>query len=104
LKEKFGDAISQLEKGPQKFDTSALGDIAKKYGIDTFSDINDLQEQINKKFEQNSDKLIKTGFKPKFSVEDAIKEFREKYLNHEILINEKCNNVKWMKKLGLNNG
>ena len=55
-------------------------------------------------YRQNSDKLIKTGFKPKFGVEDAIKEFKEKYIKNEILINDKCNTVKWMKKIGLNNG
>ena len=71
LKDKFKDALSVLEAGPAAFDTSALGDVAKKYGIDTFSDINDLQAQINEKFEKNSDKL------------SEFKEDRKKYIKSE---------------------
>lgn len=71
LKNQFKDAISALEAGPALFDTSALGDMAKKYGIDTFSDINDLQKQINEKFENNSDKLYE------------FKEDRKKYIKKE---------------------
>jgi len=55
-------------------------------------------------YRQNSDKLLRTGFKQKFGVKEAIIEIKKKYLKNEILINEKCNTVNWMKKIGLNNG
>ena len=55
-------------------------------------------------YRQNSDKLLKTGFKRKFGVKEAIIEIKDKYFNDKILINEKCNTVKWMKKIGLSNG
>lgn len=59
LKLQFKDALSALEAGPTVFDTSALGDMAKKYGIDTFTNINNLQSQINEKFKDNSDEISK---------------------------------------------
>ena len=49
-------------------------------------------------YRQNSDKLLKTGFRPLFSVEDAIIEIKEKFQNKKILIDDKCHTVKWMKK------
>ena len=55
-------------------------------------------------YRQNSDKLLRTGFKQKFGVKEAIIEIKKKYFKNEILINEKCNTVNWMKKIGLNNG
>ncbi len=55
-------------------------------------------------YRQDSQKLLKTGFKLKHSVESAILDIKEKYENNQILMNEKCNTVKWMKKIGLGNG
>lgn len=49
-------------------------------------------------YRQNSDKLLKTGFKPSYSVEDAIKEIKKKFKNGQILIDNRCLTVKWMKK------
>lgn len=55
-------------------------------------------------YRQDSQKLLKTGFELKYSVESAILDIKEKYENNQILMNEKCNTVKWMKKIGLGNG
>tara|TARA_B100001121_G_scaffold303806_1_gene318282 strand:- start:5653 stop:6603 length:951 start_codon:yes stop_codon:yes gene_type:complete len=55
-------------------------------------------------YRQDSQKLLKTGFELKHSVESAILDIKEKYENNQILMNEKCNTVKWMKKIGLGNG
>ena len=49
-------------------------------------------------YRQNSDKLLNTGFKPRFSVEDAIIEIIERYKKNKLNINDKCHTVKWMKK------
>ena len=55
-------------------------------------------------YRQDSAKLLKTGFKPSSSVENAILEIKNKYENNEIILDEKCNTVKWMKKIGLDHG
>ena len=52
-------------------------------------------------YRQNSNKLIETGFKPDYSVENAILEIKKNFEENKILINEKCNTVKWMKKLNI---
>jgi nucleoside-diphosphate-sugar epimerase len=87
------------------FENLKIIDIAKlvqKYipsKIKIFKNFNDPRS-----YRQNSDKLLRTGFKQKFGVKEAIIEVKKKYLKNEILINEKCNTVNWMKKIGLNNG
>ena len=55
-------------------------------------------------YRQCSEKLLKTGFKPRYSVKDAILEIKNEYESNKILFNDKCNTVKWMKKIGLANG
>ena len=59
-----------------------------------------IKKDVNdpRSYRQNSDKLLKTGFRPLFSVEDAIIEIKEKFQNKKILIDDKCHTVKWMKK------
>jgi len=55
-------------------------------------------------YRQDSGKLLKTGFKPTSSVKKAILDIKDKYENNEIILDEKCNTVKWMKKIGLSRG
>ena len=50
--------------------------------------------------DKTSTKLLKTGFTPKFKVEDAIKEVKNWYLNNKKINFNKFYTVKWMKKLG----
>ena len=52
-------------------------------------------------YRQNSNKLLSTGFKKKYSISDAIKDLKEKYENKEIIESNKCYTVEWMKKLNL---
>ena len=46
----------------------------------------------------NSDRLLATGFKPKKTVEDAIKELIEKYQQGVLKNEERYYNLKWMKE------
>ena len=46
----------------------------------------------------NSDKLLATGFKPKKSVEDAVREIIEKYRSGILKDDEHFHNLKWMQK------
>ncbi len=87
------------------FENLKIIDIAKlvqKYipcKIEVLKNFND-----QRSYRQNSDKLIKTGFKRKYSVDDAIKDIKKRYLQNKLKIDEKCITVKWMKKIGLKNG
>lgn len=53
-------------------------------------------------YRQNSDKLLATGFEPKFSVTDAMDEVIKKYRSGELLDQDQCYTVNWMKHLKLN--
>ena len=44
----------------------------------------------------NSDKLLATGYLPKKSVSDAIKEISEKYHAGKLMDDDSCYNLKWM--------
>jgi nucleoside-diphosphate-sugar epimerase len=46
----------------------------------------------------NSDKLLATGFKPKKSVEDAVREIIEKFRSGILKDDEHFHNLKWMQK------
>lgn len=52
-------------------------------------------------YRQNSDKLISTGFKPSFGVEDAIDEIIEKFKSGQLIEQENFYTVEKMKKLNL---
>ena len=53
-------------------------------------------------YRQDSTKLLKTGFSPKFSVIDAINEIKDSYHKKKLPEGENCYTVKWMKKIKLN--
>jgi nucleoside-diphosphate-sugar epimerase len=46
----------------------------------------------------NSDKLLATGFRPKKTVEDAIREVAEKYRSGVLKDDDHFHNLKWMQK------
>jgi len=52
-------------------------------------------------YRQNSDKLQATGFLPKYSVATAIEEVIEKYHSGELVDQDQCYTVRWMKHLKL---
>ena len=54
-------------------------------------------------YRQNSNKLLSTGFKNKFSVFDAIEDLKEKYESKELTESDSCYTAKWMRKLNLIN-
>ena len=81
------------------FENLKIIDIAKKVAKIIPSNI-EIKKNIDpRSYRQNSDKLLSTGFKRKFSVLDAIKELKEKYENGKIIESDKCYTVKWMKEL-----
>ena len=52
-------------------------------------------------YRQNSDKLLSTGFKKKYSILDAIKELKKQYDNKKLIDSDRCYTVRWMKELKL---
>ena len=61
-----------------------------------------MKENIDpRSYRQNSDKLLSTGFKKKFTVNDAIKELKDNYESKKFTESDKCYTVKWMKELNL---
>jgi len=81
------------------FENLKIIDIAKEVANIIPSEI-EIKKNIDpRSYRQNSDKLLSTGFKRKFSVLDAIKELKEKYENGNIVESDKCYTVKWMKEL-----
>ena len=83
------------------FENLKIIDIAKEVAKIIPSDIEIKKNIDSRSYRQNSDKLLSTGFKRKFSVLDAIKELKEKYENGKIIESDKCYTVKWMKELKL---
>ena len=83
------------------FENLKIIDIAKKVAKIIPSKIVISESNDPRSYSQNSDKLIATGFKKKFSITDAIEEIKKKYLSQEFVESEKCYTVKWMKALKL---
>ncbi len=83
------------------FDNLSILEIAKKV-----SKICNCKLKIRKKFNdqrsyrQNSDKLLSTGFKKKYVIDDAIKDLSLRFKNKTFIPNEKCFTVNYMKTKG----
>ena len=84
------------------FENLKIIDIAKKVATIIPSEIIIKNSNDPRSYRQNSNKLLATGFKKKYSVTDAIKEVKEQYENNNILESDQCYTVKWMKQLKLN--
>ena len=83
------------------FENLKIIEIAKKVAKVIPSEIIIKDNNDPRSYRQNSDKLLATGFKKKFSVFDAIKEIKEKYENKKFIESNSCYTVKWMKELNL---
>ncbi len=85
------------------FENISILDIAKKIQSKIDSEIIISESNDPRSYRQDSSKLLKTGFKPKYSVDIAIDEIIEAFKSGKLLDSEKCFTVKWMKTLGLAN-
>ncbi len=80
------------------FENLSLLDIAKKVNDIIPSNIKIEDSYDPRSYRINSDKLIKSGFKPKKTVEDAIVDLKEKYKNGDLESKLIYHNLKWMQK------
>ena len=65
-------------------------------------DIEIKQSNDPRSYRQSSEKLLKTGFKQKFFVNDAIKQIKALYEENKLIVDDSCYTVKWMKEKILN--
>ena len=83
------------------FENLKIIDIAKLVQESTGAEIEVTESNDPRSYRQDSSKLLATGFKPQFSVQDAIDEIKTAYDNDELPDGENCYTVKWMKHLQL---
>ena len=73
-------------------------DIALKIQKKTNADIQITKSNDPRSYRQDSSKLLKTGFKPKYTIDDAIDQIISAYESGDLVDRENFYTVKWMKK------
>jgi len=84
------------------FENLSIKSIANKIKEKTKSKIFIKKSNDPRSYRQSSSKLIRTGFRPKHTVNDAIDELIKSFKEKKINVNNINFTVKWMKKLKLN--
>jgi nucleoside-diphosphate-sugar epimerase len=94
---------SDIESGAYNagFENLSILEIANIINSKINSKIEIFPTKDIRSYRQNSDKLLKTGFRKKFGVNKAIDEIIEKYNQGLIIEKENCYTVNWMKKMKL---
>ena len=94
---------SQLPSGAYNagFENISILKLAKR--IRKFLDTKIIIKKSNdpRSYRQSSKKLLRTGFFPKFKIDDAIKEIIDEYKSKK-KVEKSSFTVKWMKKLKIN--
>jgi len=85
------------------FENISILDIAERVTERIPAEIVVSESNDPRSYRQNSDKLMATGFLPKYSVTTAIEEVIEKYRSKDLVDQDQCYTVRWMKHLQLNN-
>lgn len=82
------------------FENLSIINIAKKVQKKIPSRINIIKKKFDpRSYRQDSSKLIKHGFKPKYTIEDAIIELREKFYNKLLTDSPNFHSISWLKKI-----
>jgi len=83
------------------FENISIIDIAKK--VQKYIDAEILIKESNdpRSYRQDSTKLLNTGFKPLYRIDDAINEIKIAFENNSLKQDDSCYTVKWMEKLDL---
>jgi nucleoside-diphosphate-sugar epimerase len=80
------------------FENISILDIAESVAQLAEAEIIVTDSNDPRSYRVNSDKLLATGFKPKKTVDDAIREIIQKYNAGELKDEERFYNLKWMEK------
>jgi nucleoside-diphosphate-sugar epimerase len=80
------------------FENISILDIAERVTHHVEAEIVVTASNDPRSYRINSDKLLATGYKPKKTVDDAIREIIQKYNSGELKDEEQFHNLKWMQK------
>jgi nucleoside-diphosphate-sugar epimerase len=83
------------------FENISILDIAKKVAAKVSAEIVVSASNDPRSYRQNSDKLLATGFVQTATVSDAIDDVIAKFKSGELVENDQCYTVRWMKHLNL---
>ena len=83
------------------FENISILEIAKLVKKHIDAEIIVTESNDPRSYRQDSSKLLNTGFKKKYCIENAITEIKNSFLKGELQNNDKYYTVKWMKKLNL---
>jgi nucleoside-diphosphate-sugar epimerase len=80
------------------FENLSIMEIAEKVALQAEAEIVVTESNDPRSYRVNSDRLLATGFRPKKTVDDAIREVAQKYRSGELKDEERFHNLKWMQK------
>ncbi|MDA7442151.1 SDR family oxidoreductase [Candidatus Pelagibacter ubique] len=96
--------VNDVEQGIYNagFENISILDLGKKIQNKIDCKINIIESNDPRSYRQCSDKLIETGFEQKFNVNNAIDEISDAFYNKNLIDDDSCYTVKWMKDKVLN--
>lgn len=80
------------------FENLSIMEIAQRVVEYAPAEISVTESNDPRSYRVNSDKLLATGFRPKKTVEDAIREIARKYRSNELKDEDRYYNLKWMQR------
>jgi len=80
------------------FENISILDIAERVAHQAEAEIVVTESNDPRSYRVNSDKLLATGFRPKKTVDDAIREIIQKHRSGELKNEDRFYNLKWMQK------
>ena len=83
------------------FENISILDIAELVSKKIGAKIEVTESNDPRSYRQDSTKLLETGFRPHYTVSDAVNEITEAYRQGLIKEDNTCYTVKWMKEIGL---
>lgn len=84
------------------FENISILDLGNKIKNKVECEIKIIDSNDPRSYRQCSDKLIKTGFKQKFYIDNAIDEISDAFYSNKLVVDDSCYTVKWMKDKVLN--
>jgi nucleoside-diphosphate-sugar epimerase len=84
------------------FENISILDLGNKIKNKIDCEIKIIESNDPRSYRQCSDKLIETGFEQKFNIDNAIDEISNAFYNKNLIDDDSCNTVKWMKDKVLN--
>jgi len=96
---KLGEAASGIYNAG--FENMSIMEIAKKVAEFVPAEIVATESNDPRSYRLNSAKLLRTGFEPKYSVENGIKDVAEAFKSGKLKDEDSCYNIKAMKRLGI---